>query len=133
MDWLTNWEAIAGLVAGGVGAVTGVAALIVKAKESRRASKVAEAANVITGYARLCDELQQERQELLAEIKCLRAEQSENRAKIAKLESTLHTMEAERDKWETERAHLTAQIAGLEAKNKELEERIGELQARRRR
>mgnify|MGYP000861895169 FL=1 len=117
LNWLvSNWEAVVGLFGGGVGAATGITALIVKAKESRRASKVANAANAINGYSKLCDELQEElaidriyRKELEDRIKKLEAQISDLRAELetekrdnALLRERIRVLEEEREKLKAE-------------------------------
>jgi flagellar motility protein MotE (MotC chaperone) len=57
LNWLiANWEGVAGLL----GIVVSAAALWQKGAEARRTAKVKQAADAISGYSNLCNELQEE-------------------------------------------------------------------------
>lgn len=140
MEWIAeHWQAIVGLigaVVGLIGAVSGLWARAQQRKDADRTQRVAEAANAINSYAKLCQDLQEERAALLREVQRLQAGQVKAAARLAELEQTLRGLEAqraqweaERDAWAVERAELTAQIGKLEAKNRELERRVDALQA----
>ena len=108
-------------IMGGIGSLIAIIisafALIQKTVESRRNSRVLEAANVVTGYSQLCDDLQRQIEANNAEIARLRLELAELRKQS----------QADREAWEAERADLQEQIRELQEENKRLRSELEKL------
>ena len=116
---LNEWVALVS----GIGAlIVSAFALIQKSAESQRNTRVLEAANVVTGYSQLCDDLQKQIAVNNAEIERLKRELIELRQQS----------QADREAWEAERADLQDQIKQLQEENKSLRTELAKLQPRKR-
>jgi chromosome segregation ATPase len=108
--WLSaNWEGVTGLI----GAIVGGLALWQKGVEARRTAKVKQAADAISGYANLCDELQEE-------LAIDRAYRLELEKRIKSLESQISDLRAELDAEKRDNNLLRERIRVLEDEREKL-------------
>lgn len=92
-------------------------ALLQKTAETRRNTQVMEAAQVLTGYSTLVDDLQRQIEVNNTDIARLRQE----------LEALRCQSQRDREEWEKERADLQMQIGELQEENKRLRKLLGNL------
>jgi len=98
---------IVALILSGMGALGGLWATLAK-------SKTEAAAQIVTGYGALCDDLQ-------AQIKA-------NNDELTRLRADLAALREEREEWQRERADLVKRIEDLESENRLLKRKIEKFQ-----
>jgi len=112
-----NIEVIISLITGLGALIISAFALLQKTAEAQRNDKLMEAANIVTGYSQLVDDLQKQIACNNDEIERLRREMDELR----------NQSQRDREAWEQERADLQMQISELQEENKRLRKQLEEL------
>jgi len=113
-----NIELLIGLIPGVGALIISAFALLQKTAESRRNDKLVEAANIVTGYSQLVDDLQKQ-------IECNNTELVRLRRELEELRTTA---QRDRETWEQERADLQLQISELQEENRRLRKQLDEVQ-----
>lgn len=109
------------LILSGLGALGGLISVLAK-------SRTEAAAQIVTGYGSLCDDLREQVKANNDEVTKLRGELAEERRLRTELRGELDGLRNDQERWLTERADMTRRIEDLEAENKLLRRKIETMQ-----